>query len=232
MRRRGSPARSTCRSSQSVIVNLNEIRPSTYLGKGKVEELAQLIEEQKIALVVMDCALSPVQQRNLERAFKAKIDRSDRLDPRNLRASRANARRSPAGRTRPSRLSALAARALLDASRAAAWRLRVSGRPRRDADRDGPPIDRGADESHPRAISIRCERTRSLNRKRRNDVPFPIVALVGYTNAGKSTLFNRLTQAGRAGARHAVCDARPDLAATDSSASRQGHSLRHGRVHL
>ena len=57
----------------SVIVNLGAVRPSTFLGKGKVEELAETVEERGIALVVMDCALTPVQQRNLERSFGCKV---------------------------------------------------------------------------------------------------------------------------------------------------------------
>ena len=55
------------------IVTLNEIRPATFIGKGKVEELAGLIKAREIDLVVMDCALSPVQQRNLEKAWSAKV---------------------------------------------------------------------------------------------------------------------------------------------------------------
>src|ERR1044072_7118666 len=58
---------------------LGEIRPATYLGKGKVDELAGLIKAQEIGIVVMDCALSPVQQRNLEKAFGAKV--LDRTGP-------------------------------------------------------------------------------------------------------------------------------------------------------
>jgi len=54
-------------------VNLSEIRPATYLGKGKVAELAERVKNEEINLVVMDCALSPVQQRNLEKEFKAKV---------------------------------------------------------------------------------------------------------------------------------------------------------------
>ncbi|MBV8474231.1 MAG: GTPase HflX, partial [Hyphomicrobiales bacterium] len=57
----------------SALVPLSEIRPASYLGKGKVAELAERVKEDAIDLVVMDCALSPVQQRNLEREFKAKV---------------------------------------------------------------------------------------------------------------------------------------------------------------
>src|SRR5262245_13552583 len=58
---------------QAGIAPLNEIRPATYLGKGKVDELAGIIKAREIGIVVMDCALSPVQQRNLEKAFGAKV---------------------------------------------------------------------------------------------------------------------------------------------------------------
>ena len=54
-------------------VSLNEVRPATYLGKGKVEEIGEIVKEREIALVSMDCALSPVQQRNLEKAWNAKV---------------------------------------------------------------------------------------------------------------------------------------------------------------
>ena len=55
------------------LVMLSQVRPATYLGKGKVEEIASLAKENEVELVVMDCALSPVQQRNLEKAFAAKV---------------------------------------------------------------------------------------------------------------------------------------------------------------
>ncbi|MCB1533665.1 MAG: GTPase HflX, partial [Rhodoblastus sp.] len=55
------------------LVLLAQVRPATYLGKGKVEEIASLVKENEAELVIMDCALSPVQQRNLEKAFSAKV---------------------------------------------------------------------------------------------------------------------------------------------------------------
>ena len=58
---------------QSGIVMLNALRPATYLGKGKVEEIAGLVKTHEAGIVVMDCALSPVQQRNLEKAWNAKV---------------------------------------------------------------------------------------------------------------------------------------------------------------
>ncbi|PIK73026.1 GTPase HflX, partial [Methylobacterium frigidaeris] len=58
---------------QALPLNLQRIRPATYLGKGRVDELAGLIKAEEIGLVVMDCALSPVQQRNLEKAWGVKV---------------------------------------------------------------------------------------------------------------------------------------------------------------
>ena len=74
------------------------------------------------------------------------------------------------------------------------------------------------------------KRTRKLHRDSRKRVPYPIVALVGYTNAGKSTLFNRMTQARRAFGRHAVRDPRSDHAGARSAARRTRHLVRHGRI--
>ena len=57
----------------SGIVPLSDIRPATFIGKGKVEEIAGLVKTEDAGIVVMDCALSPVQQRNLEKAWSAKV---------------------------------------------------------------------------------------------------------------------------------------------------------------
>ena len=188
-------------------VALSEIRPSTFLGKGKVEEIATRVRDEAIALVIMDCALTPVQQRNLEKEFGAKvIDRTGLI-------LEIFGRRA---RTREGRLQVELAHLAYQKSRLVrSWThlerqrggfgfLGGPGETQIETDR------RMIDERMAR-ISIdldKVKRTRSLNRKGRSDVPFPVVALVGYTNAGKSTLFNRLTQAERDGGRHAVRDPR------------------------
>src|SRR5580698_10640591 len=59
--------------AEALIAPVSQIRPATYLGKGKVEEIVGLIAGQEIELVVMDCALSPIQQRNLEKAWNTKV---------------------------------------------------------------------------------------------------------------------------------------------------------------
>ena len=178
----------------SAPVNLAEIRPATYLGKGKVAELAERIKDEEIDLVVMDAALSPVQQRNLEKEFKAKvIDRTGLiLEIFGLRARTAEG----ALQVELAHLDYQKSRLVrswthLERQRGGFGFLGGPGETQIETDR--------------RLIQeriIRIERdleavkkTRALHRSSRKDVPYPIVALVGYTNAGKSTLFNRLTSA-------------------------------------
>jgi GTP-binding protein HflX len=173
---------------------LNVIRPATYLGKGKVEEIAALVAAEEVNLVVMDCALSPVQQRNLEKAFKAKvIDRTGLI----LEIFGRRARTSEGVlQVELAHLAYQKSRLVrswthLERQRGGFGFLGGPGETQIETDR--------------RLIQermIRIERdlegvkkTRALHRASRSDVPYPIVALVGYTNAGKSTLFNRLTQA-------------------------------------
>ncbi len=178
----------------SVLVPLSEIRPASYLGKGKVAELAERVKEDEIDLVVMDCALSPVQQRNLEREFKAKvIDRTGLI----LEIFGRRARTAEGAlQVELAHLNYQKSRLVrswthLERQRGGFGFLGGPGETQIETDR--------------RLIQermIRIERdlegvkkTRALHRASRADVPYPIVALVGYTNAGKSTLFNRLTRA-------------------------------------
>ena len=174
---------------------LSAIRPATYLGKGKVEEIAAEVKDEEIDLVVMDCALSPVQQRNLEKAFGCKvIDRTGlilEIFGRRARTAEGALQVELAHLGLP----ALASRALLDPSRAPARRLRLPRRPGRDPDRDRPPAHPGADGPDRARARKRQAHPRACIAPAASDVPYPIVALVGYTNAGKSTLFNRLTRA-------------------------------------
>ena len=128
--------------ADSLIAPISQIRPATYLGKGKVEEILGLINGHDIELVVMDCALSPIQQRNLEKAWRHKGARPYRTDPRNLRPPRQDQGRCAAGRACASELSAQPAGAIMDPSGAPARRFRLHGRPRRDPDRGRPPPDR------------------------------------------------------------------------------------------
>ena len=178
----------------SLLVNLGQIRPGAFLGKGKVEELAARIKEDEINLVVMDCALSPVQQRNLEKEFKAKvIDRTGLI----LEIFGRRARTAEGVlQVELAHLNYQKSRLVrswthLERQRGGFGFLGGPGETQIETDR--------------RLIQermIRIERdlenvkkTRALHRASRKEVPYPIVALVGYTNAGKSTLFNRLTRA-------------------------------------
>ncbi len=178
----------------STLVALSEIRPATYLGKGKVAELAERAKADEIDLVVMDCALSPVQQRNLEKEFKAKvIDRTGLI----LEIFGRRARTAEGAlQVELAHLDYQKSRLVrswthLERQRGGFGFLGGPGETQIETDR------RLIEE---RMIRIerdleKVKKTRALHRASRADVPYPIVAQVGYTNAGKSTLFNRLTRA-------------------------------------
>lgn len=177
------------------IVPLSQIRPATFLGKGNVSELAALIQAEDIGLVVMDCALSPVQQRNLEQAFAAKvIDRTGLILE--IFGHRA--------RTREGALQVELAHLAYQKSRLVRSWTHLERQRGGFGFLGGPgetqiEADRRLIEERMTRIKRELEgvkRTRGLHRESRRAVPFPVVALVGYTNAGKSTLFNRLTEAG------------------------------------
>ncbi|MDQ0469174.1 GTPase HflX [Labrys wisconsinensis] len=178
----------------SGLVTLAEIRPATYIGKGKVEEIAGLVKAEEITLVLMDCALSPVQQRNLEKAWGAKvIDRTGLILEIFGRRART---REGALQVELAHLNYQKGRLVrswthLERQRGGGGFLGGPGETQIESDRR---------LLQDRIVKLEREleqvkRTRALHRSSRRKVPFPIVALVGYTNAGKSTLFNRLTRA-------------------------------------
>jgi GTP-binding protein HflX len=176
----------------SETVRSGRIRPSTFLGKGIVDRLAALIEE--IGLVVVDTALAPIQQRNLERAWKAKvIDRTALILE--IFGARARTREG----TMQVELAALSyQRSRLVRSWTHLERQRggfgfLGGPGERQLEIDRRLI--GGRIARLRRDLAEVKRTRALHRQARRRVPLPVVAMVGYTNAGKSTLFNRLTQA-------------------------------------
>jgi GTP-binding protein HflX len=178
----------------SEIVSLGTIRPATYIGKGKVEAIAAEAKAEEIKLVVMDCPLSPVQQRNLEKAFGCKvIDRTGLiLEIFGRRARTAEgALQVELAHLAYQRSRLVRSWTHLERQRGGFGFLGGPGETQIETDR------RLIQE---RMIRIERElegvkRTRALHRASRSDVPYPIAALVGYTNAGKSTLFNRLTRA-------------------------------------
>jgi GTP-binding protein HflX len=175
-------------------ISLNEVRPASYLGKGKVEEIAEIVRAKDAALVSMDCQLSPVQQRNLEKAWDAKvIDRTGLILE--IFGERA--------RTKEGALQVELAHLAYQKSRLVRSWTHLERQRGGFGFLGGPgetqiETDRRLIEERMRRIEHdldKVKRTRALHRKTRRDVPYPVVALVGYTNAGKSTLFNRLTRA-------------------------------------
>jgi GTPase len=176
------------------IAPLAEIRPATYLGKGKVEEIAGIVKSRAVDLVVMDCPVSPVQQRNLEKAWHTKVlDRTGLILE--IFGRRAHTREG-ALQVEHAHLTYQKSRLVrswthLERQRGGFGFLGGPGETQIESDR------RVIEERIARIETEleRVKRTRKLHRLSRKRVPYPIVALVGYTNAGKSTLFNRLTRA-------------------------------------
>ena len=176
------------------LVTLSEIRPATYIGKGKVDEIAGLAKSLSASIVVMDCPVSPVQQRNLEKAWTTKvIDRTGLILEIFGRRART---REGALQVELAHLTYQKGRLVrswthLERQRGGFGFLGGPGETQIEADR------RVIEERIARieAELDKVKRTRKLHRDSRKRVPYPIVALVGYTNAGKSTLFNRMTAA-------------------------------------
>jgi len=178
----------------SVIAPLSEIRPATYLGKGKVEEMTGLIRANEVDLVVMDCALSPIQQRNLEKEWNAKVlDRTGLiLEIFGRRAkTREGSLQVELAHLNYQRSRLVRSWTHLERQRGGFGFMGGPGETQIEADRRmiGERITRLE------ADLKKVQATRRLHRAGRRRVPYRVVALVGYTNAGKSTLFNRLTRA-------------------------------------
>ncbi len=179
-------------AAEPVIVN--KINPAFFFGKGKVDQIAGEIKEQQISLAVLNCSLTPVQQRNLEKKWNCKvIDRTALILE--IFGERA--------RTKEGVLQVELAHLNYQKSRL------VRGWTHLERQRGGKGFLGGPGETQieldrrvitENIVKLKKEledvkRTRHLHRKARQKVPYPVVALVGYTNAGKSTLFNRLTNA-------------------------------------
>ncbi len=169
-------------------------RPATLLGSGQVESLAEAVAQDEIAVVIVDARLSPVQQRNLERALGCKvIDRTGLiLDIFGERAvTREGSLQVELAHLEYQRSRLVRSWTHLERQRGGFGFLGGPGETQIEADRRliGDRIVRLKKELE------QVRRTRGLHRDARKRVPFPVVALVGYTNAGKSTLFNALTGA-------------------------------------
>jgi GTPase len=177
------------------IVPLARPVPATYIGSGKVEEIASEARALMPEVIVVNADVSPVQQRNLEKAWNAKV-----LDRTGLILEIFGER----ARTREGRLQVEFAHLTYQRSRLVKSWTHLERQRGGFGFLGGPgetQIETDRRQIGERLAKIRKEleevkRTRGLHRKARKRVPYPIVALVGYTNAGKSTLFNTLTKSG------------------------------------
>lgn len=177
------------------LVPVRRAQPGTFFGSGRVEALKAELAAAEAGVLIVDGALSPVQQRNLERAVQAKVvDRTGLI-------LEIFGRRA---RTREGRLQVELARQGYERSRLVRTWTHLE-RQRGGLGKTGGPGETQL-ELDRRMIAARIDklkaeledvrRTRGLQRAARRRAGYPTVALVGYTNAGKSTLFNRLTEAG------------------------------------
>ncbi len=179
---------------------LKHIDPRTFIGRGKTAEVRELARERDASLAIFDDALSPAQARNLENELKLRvIDRSQLIL--DIFAQRA---RTLAGKLQVeiAQLSYLQPRltrqwahlSRMTGGAGAGGRIGTRGPGETQLEVDRRRLRERLTRLHARLKEV--ERTRSIQRRRRLDVPYPTVALVGYTNSGKSTLMNALTDAG------------------------------------
>ena len=180
--------------SGSTIVKIEKLSPKEFFGKGKIAELSSIFKSNKIVLVIINSQISPIQQQNLEKKWQVKIlDRtalileifSDRA------VTKEGVLQVEMAALTYQRSRLVRAWTHLERQRGGLGFVGGPGETQIEADK------RAIDSQ---LISLRRQlekirKTRELHRKSRAKVPFPIVALVGYTNAGKSTLFNALTGA-------------------------------------
>ena len=178
----------------SSVISIRQIRPSIFFGAGKLEDLDALAEETEAQILVINDEISPIQQRNIEKRLGLKvIDRTGLiLEIFSLRA-----------RTKEGKLQVELARLSYEKSRLVRTWTHLE-RQRGGTGKTGGPGERQIELDRrliaDRIVKLKREleevrRTRGLQRAGRERMPFPIVALVGYTNAGKSTLFNNATKA-------------------------------------
>lgn len=176
------------------VVRLPKVHPGMLFGSGKIDEIAATLKANEVELVLIDGPVTPVQQRNLEKAWKVKLlDRTGLI----LEIFSDRARTSEGvlqvemAALSYQRTRLVRAWTHLERQRGGLGFVGGPGETQIEADR------RAIDEQlgRLRRQLSKVVKTRALHRASRAKVPFPIVALVGYTNAGKSTLFNRVTGA-------------------------------------
>ncbi|RWO26274.1 MAG: GTPase HflX [Mesorhizobium sp.] len=179
----------------TAVVTVNDPRPATLLGSGKVAEFAEIVKEGRAELVIVDHPLTPVQQRNLEKELNAKVlDRTGLILE--IFGERARTKEGTL-QVDLAHLNYQKGRLVrswthLERQRGGAGFLGGPGETQIESDRRV--LQDKINKLKHELETVR--RTRDLHRAKRKKVPFPVVAIVGYTNAGKSTLFNRLTGAG------------------------------------
>lgn len=178
----------------SVLVPIKKIRPKEYFGRGKIIELAEIFYAKKIGLVIINSQISPIQQQYLEKKWKVKI-----LDRTSLILEIFSDRASTKEGVLQVEMAALTyqrsrlVRAWTHLERQRGGLGFVGGPGETQIESDRRSIDNQLVRLKRQIDKVK--KTRELHRKSRAKIPFPIVALVGYTNAGKSTLFNLLTGA-------------------------------------
>ena len=180
--------------SGSSLVSLEKIRPKEYFGSGKLKELGEIFRLNKIDLVIINSQISPIQQQNLEKKWKVKLlDRtalileifSDRA------VTKEGVLQVEMAALTYQRSRLVRAWTHLERQRGGLGFVGGPGETQIESDK------RAIDHHLVRLKSqlVKIKKTRELHRMSRAKVPFPVIALVGYTNAGKSTLFNLLTGA-------------------------------------
>ena len=180
--------------SDAKVIRLKKIIPATFIGGGAILSLQETIQKQSAGLLIFDGELTPVQQRNLEEKLQTKVlDRTGLiLEIFSLRA-----------RTKEGRLQVELARIAYERSRLVRTWTHLERQRGGKGFLAGPgerQIESDRRELSDKAVVLRKQlekvrRTRGLHRKSRQKKNCPVIALVGYTNAGKSTLFNLLTDA-------------------------------------
>jgi GTP-binding protein HflX len=180
---------------ERTVQNLKRVHPATFVGQGKVEEIKRLVEQLPADVVIFDDPLTPAQQRNLEKAVGKKvIDRSALILDIFARRARSLEGKMQVELAQLQYLLPRLTRQWTHLSRLGGGGVGTRGPGETQLEVDRRRVRERIAQLGRRLADV--ERTRSLHRHERASVPFPTVALVGYTNAGKSTLMNALTKAG------------------------------------